>query len=274
MKNSKNSNRYLLFTALTIFLLLTSTCSEQETTETDQSLTNNAIEAKMPSAEYANPLSSSYITSRTFQELATKSNLVITGKVEVVNQVVNLARNVNDISIADPNILNLGQVYKIAVTSILKGNITNTVSIVQPEGFLMRKPEQQGQPIADDEIQLARQHSDHIAFTTGHEYLFFLEPLLGFNDRQYFVGVSHPWRFDITNQQSVFPETPWDGAALAFPPKPLTEVINEIGYIPTPIAIATFESPLPTPSLSETPLVSPLATPEPTMTVEPNQIVN
>ncbi|MCL4830538.1 MAG: hypothetical protein KJZ95_24490 [Caldilinea sp.] len=214
-------------------------------------------------------LSSSYITARTFQELASKSSLIVIGQVEQTSQVLNLARNVDDISKSDPNIVNLGQVYRVKLSSILKEEKpvkSDSLFIVQPEGFLIRAVEQRGRPVTENEIQLARQQTDHRPFVPGHNYLFFLEPLRGFDNQMYFVGVAHPWRFDVTNPENVVPESPWEGATRAFPPLPLREILREIGHVPTPIT-ATIESPLPTPQPEETSFMSPLSTP----TLEPAQ---
>jgi hypothetical protein len=214
--------------------------------------------------------SSSYVTARTFQELASKSSLIVIGQVEQTSQVLNLARNVDDISKSDPNIVNLGQVYRIKLFSILKGEkLTKSGSlfIVQPEGFLIRAVEQRGRPVTENEIQLARQQTDHRAFVPGHSYLLFLEPLHGFDNQMYFVGVAHPWRFDVTDPENVIPESPWDGATRAFPPQPLQEILREIGHAPIPIVTTTIESPLPTPQPDGTAFVSPLVTP----TLEPAQ---
>lgn len=212
-------------------------------------------------------LSSSYITARTFRELASKSSLVVIGQVEQTSQVLNLARNVNDISQSDPDIVNLGQVYQVKPASLLKAERpveSGSLFIVQPEGFLIRSVEQRGRPVTENEIQLARQQTDHRAFTPGHSYLFFLEPLRGFGNQMYFVGVAHPWRFDVTDPENVVPESPWEGATRAFPPLPLREILREIGYTPTPIATA-IESPLPMPQPGGTAFISPLNTP----TLEP-----
>ena len=211
-------------------------------------------------------LSSSYITARTYEELASRSSLIVIGQVEQTENVLNLARNVDDVSYPDLDIMNLGQVYQVKASGLIKGERVDALFIVQPEGFLIRSVEQQGRPFTENEIQLARQQTDHLAFTSGHNYLFFLEPLHGFDTQQYFVGVAHPWRFDVTDPDNVVPESPWEGATRAFPPVTLPEILRKIGYELTPVVTTIFESPLPTPQPGGTSFISPLT--PPTLEVE------
>lgn len=266
MQNLKNHVRDILVIFIIIFFMAGCNGSEPVGVFPSTPRGNESQAAKGSSSL----LLGSYITARTFRELANKSSLIVIGEVDQTSQVLNLARSEDDISKSDPNIVNLGQVYQVRPSSILKGERLGELGslfFVQPEGFLIRAIEQRGRPVTENEIQLARQQTDHRAFVRGHSYLFFLEPLRGFDSQQYFVGVAHPWRFDVTDPENVVPESPWEGATRAFPPLPLHEILQEIGYVPTPIATTTIESPLPTPQPEETLFMSPLSTP----TLEPAQ---
>ena len=266
MQNLEKHERNLLVIFIIIFFI--AGCNESEPFGVSPSA-SESNELQAPAKGDSPSVSSSYITARTFRELASKSSLILVGEVEQTNQVLNLARNADDISTSDPDILNLGQVYQVKPSSILKEEKPvelGSLFIVQPEGFLIRSIEQRGKPVLENEIQLARQQTDHRAFVPGHSYLFFLEPLRGFDNQMYFVGVAHPWRFDATDPGNVVPESPWEGATRAFPPLPLREVLREIGYAPIPIA-TDVESPLPTPQPDGTSFKSPLNTP----TLEPAQ---
>ncbi len=194
-------------------------------------------------------IASSYITAGSIAELTLGSTLIVIGKVEKVDQVVNKARDVNDISKPDLRLLILGQVYQVSVDTLLKGKDPGlTMFIVQREGFLT-KPQESEEPSPED-VEMARQYTDHIPFVAGNRYLLFLEPLYGFEERNYFVNALHPWRFNVTDPNHVYPESP--AHLLEIPPSNLATVIEQIQKALTVTPEPTVISPLPTPIVIET----------------------
>lgn len=184
-----------------------------------------------------------YITAHSLAELTQKATLIMIGRVEKADRVINMARNVNNISKPDLSILGLGQVYQIQAETFFKGaDPGSPLFFIQPEGFLV-KPQASEEPSAED-IELARKNSDHIPFIAGHRYLLFLEPLRGFEKQQYWVGVPHPWRFDVTDENNAYAESP---ANVVFPETTLPTILAKIKTALTPLPPPTVVSPLPTP---------------------------
>ncbi len=218
-----------------------------------QSAANRQPQTKELQAEVAGVLSqrgvadkpiSDYLTANSIAELTSMASLIVVGQVEQTDRVVNMARAVNDISRPDLSLLGLGQVYQIKVEIFLKGEYPDTsILFVQPEGFLL-KPQVSTEP-SPQYVKLARQDDDHIAFASGQRYLLFLHRLRGFEAQQYFTGGIHPWRFNVTDPNYVYPESP--AHLLEIPPSTLEIVIEQIQKALTVTPAPTVISPLPTP---------------------------
>ncbi len=65
--------------------------------------------------------SASYITATSVSELANISTLIVIGKAIKTGNVINMARDIDDISKPDPNLFGIGQIYELEVTRYLKG---------------------------------------------------------------------------------------------------------------------------------------------------------
>ena len=185
--------------------------------------------------------SGNIIAAHSYKELVDKSVIIVSGQFRSANEVINMARNINDINKPDPNILGAGQVYQFEVDKYLKGGGAKTIYVVQLEGFLTG--EQIGIELDEENIKKARKARKYIPAKLENPYVLFLEPLVGFPDlKNYYTGAIHPWRFDLSNPDQVVPESVWEDALSVFPPKKVSKFFDQIanpdlseGYPPPPI---------------------------------------
>ncbi|MCG8353009.1 MAG: hypothetical protein MI924_35035 [Chloroflexales bacterium] len=164
------------------------------------------------------------LIAASFKDLADRSTHIVVGQIVSKDDTINMARDVNDINQAASDVLGLGQKYTVEVERYVKGQGDNTLIMVQPEAFLSSRMPKTAAAIAQ-----ARAAYPYIEPDPKKTYLFFLDPLGGFAAQQYFGGVAHPSRFEITSTAEVIPETAVDGAVRVFPSRPLAEVLTEIG---------------------------------------------
>jgi hypothetical protein len=191
------------------------------------------------------PVEPSYITAQSIQELTTKSTTIAIGHVTQVAGVINDARDVNDRTKPDPRLLAVGQIYRFAVDQTLKGKLSPTIEILQVEGWLDRGPVADPNSVtAADEAQ-ARKNYTYIPLRPGVKYLVFLAEPFNLPPDQFYGGIAQPWRFDLSDEAMVRPESPWHDANQVFPAQPLSTVLSQI------------QNP------SVTPLATPLSTPYP-----------
>ena len=199
------------------------------------------------------------VTLGSVAELVERSTLIVIGTVEKTDRVINVARDVNDISKPDLGLLGLGQIYTVRVEQVVRGELsTDTIQLGQVEGFLV-KPQDDVVPSPED-IALAREGYEYIPFTPEKRYLLFLEPLHGWPEEGHYAAIPHPNRFDISNPDQIRAESPAaipgistldrllaDIAAVE-PPTPVpptpgpatpTPVITVISPLPTPADVAT-----------------------------------
>jgi hypothetical protein len=171
-----------------------------------------------------------YITASSIAELSQKASFIIIGQVVEIDGIINMARDVNDKTKPDPSLLGVGQIYQLKVEEYLKGvegaNGDNMVYVIQSEGFLEITP---GAAITDEEIQKARKQENYVPMRKNTKYLLFLEPLTGFPElKNSYVGVAHPWRFDVSNPDALVPESSWNRASQIFGTKTLADVLEQI----------------------------------------------
>jgi len=181
--------------------------------------------SQTPNPLSENAGSGSYITANSVNELVSKSDLVAIGRVIKIGDVMNAARDINDITQPDPNIYVVGQVYVFQVDHYLKGNGEQTISIVQPEGILGESTQKNQM-----NIEAARLNYRYIPMELNKEYLVFLSPLVGFSKGEYYIGSIHPWRFDVSDPEKVLPESPWDAANQVFPSQTLSMLLDQIEH--------------------------------------------
>jgi hypothetical protein len=161
--------------------------------------------------------------------LTNKSTIVVIGKAVSTGDVINLAREVDDISKPDPNLFGIGQVYEFEIMRYLKGeqdvNGAKRIYVVQSEGMIILTS---SKPPTMDDIEKARSQEKYIPINLGGEYILFLEPLKGFSElKMHYTGVAQPWRFILVND-CTFPDSPWQEANLYFFPQPVVDVIRRI----------------------------------------------
>lgn len=239
----------IILLIFTFFTLTIGACNSSSTTQIEEQARYATDRNSTLADDVSNKSAASYITANSIAELTSMASLIVIGQVEQIDRVVNMARAVNDISKPDLNLLGLGQVYKIEVETFLKGEYPDaSILFVQPEGFLV-KPQISTEPSPED-VEMARQDDDHIAFVSDQQYLLFLHPLRGFEEQQYFTGGIHPWRFNVTDPNHAYPESP--AHLLEIPPSNLTTVIEQIQKALTITPEPTVISPLPTPIVIET----------------------
>jgi hypothetical protein len=193
------------------------------------------FETRTPSIAIASPTaqiftSASYIVARSIEELTRKSTLVVTGWAIERENVINMARNIDDISKPDTTLFGIGQIYQFKIDQILKGGETigddKVINILQPEGLFKITP---GVPVTELDMEKGRSQYQFISIRLDSKYLLFLEPLIGFNDlKNHFTGASQPWRFDISNPDKIFTESPWSEASQYFPLQSWADVITGI----------------------------------------------
>jgi hypothetical protein len=242
--------KFIILLIFTFFFTLTiGACRSSSTTQIEEQARYATDRNSTLADDVANKSAASYITANSIAELTSRASLIVIGQVEQTDRVVNMARDVNDISEPDLSLLGLGQVYQIKVETFIKGEYPDaSILFVQPEGFLV-KPQMSTEPSPED-VKLARQDDDHIAFISDQRYLLFLHPLRGFEEQQYFTGGIHPWRFNVTDPNHVYPESP--AHLLEIPPSNLATVIEQIQKALVVTPEPTVISPLPTPIIIET----------------------
>lgn len=165
----------------------------------------------------------SYITASSFAELSSKSQVVVSGQVVALDTIVNMARNPKDPSQPDPEVFIVGQVYSIDITQISKGNIKpGMFYVAQREGFVGAREEK-----SDAAIARAKKMGKYVPMSVGKAYLMFLEPMVGFPEGTYYVGVAQPWRFALVND-CAYADSPWAGASAYFKPQPVHDFMLQV----------------------------------------------
>lgn len=171
-----------------------------------------------------------YIVATSINELFRKSTIVVIGFVTQNEDVINMARNVNNIYEPDPFLFGIGQIYELKIDRYIKGeSVTKSalsIHIAQVEGVVEIQP---GKTITITEIDKARQNYKYIPLNNKQVYLLFLEPLQGFKElTNYYVGVAQPWRFVVTNSNCVIPESPWEASKSFFGYQLLSELEKQM----------------------------------------------
>ena len=170
--------------------------------------------------------SGSFIIVTSIAELANRSKLIVIGQVIKADDIVNMARNPDDPTKPDNEIFIVGQVYMVSVIQFLKGDEkAETIYVVQQEGFLGPSV-----PKNDSEIAKAKAIENYVPLSLDKGYLMFLEPMFGYPEGKYYVGVAQPWRFDVSDTKQVLPESPWEEAVRFFPSQTLDSIVYQIEH--------------------------------------------
>lgn len=219
----QNLHKTYLFIAFVLIIMSASACANASQIQRPTATSDPILQANVSMG------TSDYLTAKSIKELVNKSTIIVSGKAIAQKEIINMARDVNNINQPDPNILGIGQVYQFEVNLFLKGTGPKTIYVVQPEGFLSGN--KVGLNLVDSNLILARSQEKYIPIRLNNQFILFLEPLVGFPDlKNYYTGAIHPWRFDISNIDQAFPESPWDGALMAFPTRKVSDFINQIEH--------------------------------------------
>ena len=233
--------KMLNFTTLIAFLSLLAVSACSQVTSTDQIIYEK--ETSAPSPTVISKISSQ-IAASSIQELAYYSDVIIIGQVVSKEQIINTARNPGDPTQPDPQFFSINQVYKVEVESVLKGKSSKTLLVVQNQGRLITTSDIRPTS-AEIESEINRNaQNTFVPLSLDIRYVFFLRvldkisyDLGGYKSTDLFAGVVEPWRFRITSDRFVIPETLLPDANLCFPSKNLDDVeaiieVNSSTYTP------------------------------------------
>lgn len=158
------------------------------------------------------------------------SSLVFVGTVEAPGEIVNTARDVNDISQPDPNLFILGQVYRVDVEQYIRDEGPDRKNIVQSEGFVRHGGEEENIPTDQTVIEQAKEQYGEAPIQSGERYLFFANPLRGFDpDEHYVVGdAGYPTRFLLGTDGVARQESSIEWLDEQFPAHSIDELLADV----------------------------------------------
>lgn len=158
------------------------------------------------------------------------SAVIFIGAVTGPGNIVNLARDVTNISQPDPQIFGLGQIYRIQAERYLKGGGPQSQNVIQPEGFLYSESQPVAASLTSAEIEAAKAAYAYVPMRAGTRYLFFVEPVKGFDPGLNYVtgAVGYPWRFTLPVNGSAQPESPVAEANALFPARSSATLLDEV----------------------------------------------
>jgi hypothetical protein len=198
-------------------------------------------------------ITTSQVASSSFQELAQYADIVVIAKVISEEAVINTARDPGDPSKPDTRLFSITPVYTIEVEQFIKGRGANTLNLVQNQGIIIL--DAQGTRPSPAEIDAVIQENEgqvFISLSQDKRYLMFLRILDeadyevdGYRSGSLYAGVAEPWRFEITPEEVVVPETVLTDLRQQFPPQPLGDVIEKVNQ---PFAPGQGVGPYPSPS--------------------------
>jgi hypothetical protein len=108
--------------------------------------------------------------ANSMSELVANSTIIVIGQVSSTNEIWDYSRDANNPSQADPNELEVGQVYNLSIKSYPKGSGDNSIKFVQSEG-LIKTNQATASPTNISEAKL---YYPHVSFEAGVKYLFSL----------------------------------------------------------------------------------------------------
>lgn len=154
-------------------------------------------------------------------EITTKSDLIVIGRAIEQNEIINTARDPDDPLKPDPKYFSIGQIYTIQVDEYIKGNGPKSFHILQHRGFFV--PEDGKSPSAD-ELENALKGSGVELLDPLKSYIMFLRAsdhsYEGYEKESLYVGVAHPWLFDLADSKCVKLEDSISALEGYFPSQP------------------------------------------------------
>lgn len=217
MKNTKSTVFRLLLLLMSLTILMA--CTSSKPSPKEDIIT---AESQLTEESVAPPIMS-YVTADSIEELVNQSDIIVVGRVEKSDEIVNTVRDPQDPTQPDPNLFGVGQVYNVHVEQYLKGGGSEIINLIQNEGLItpeMAEPEQT--------IENAREQSDHIPLSPEKRYIFFLNYAWELTDGEYYIGALEPWRFNLTDKGIASPESPWLYADEIFLSKPIVDFISQV----------------------------------------------
>lgn len=171
-----------------------------------------------------------YVFVHSLKERVAKSTLIVVGEVLDTGEVINLSRDVTDRTKPATDSFGVGQVYQVNATRYLKGTDTDTLNIINLEGFL---PKANPATVTQVEIAQAKAAAAYPPLQIGQTYVFFLEPFTGVDFKgTYFIGsLGYPWRFKLAPDSTMVAEGPTGpifGPEPDFAPQPLADLLPQV----------------------------------------------
>lgn len=160
------------------------------------------------------------------------SPMIVIGRVEVEAGIVNSARLQEDPTQPDPHAFSVGQVYRVNVGEYLKGSGSETLNIINSEGW---QSSRDGSPVelpeSDAELDCIRTaYQSYLPLQVGERYLFFVDMADYFDPDIEYAGTSfgHPWRFLLPEGGVARPESPYAEANELFPEMASEDLVNAV----------------------------------------------
>ena len=133
-----------------------------------------------------------YVYVHSLKERVAKAQLIVVGTVREPAEVINMNRNVEDITKPASDSFGVGQVYKIHIIHYIKGTGQDIINIMNLEGDVLGA----SATITQAQIDQAKATRRYKPLEISTTYLFFLDPFKGIDFQgTYYVGsLGYPWR--------------------------------------------------------------------------------
>jgi len=199
----------------------------------------------------------SQVVASSISELSHFSEIIVVGRFISEEHIINTARNTKDLSEPDPRFFSINQVYQVEVERYIKGDGPKNIYVIQHMGTILLDSNANAQEstpspsIIDSAIQ-NNTHKEFEPISMNTAYLMFLRvldqreyKLDGYSSNQIYSGVAQPWRFRITDENRVVPETIIDNAKYLFGEISLDMAIEQIMKPYDPLETITIPYPPP-----------------------------
>lgn len=239
-------NRCLKFLPVLLVVLVTSCASKKD------------LSSRLPIEPANEPVASIAIIQEvpvvytSIPEVASKSTVVILGRVAAPREILNTARVPGEPGKPDPQNYSVGQVYEVKVDEYLLGEGPKTIYVIQHQGMMDTRDgppteAQIEQTIGKSGVQPLRTNVEYLMFLRSSNHIF-----VGYSKDEIFGGTGHPWLFDVSNPDCIRPVDSLEYVHFYFPPlefddfttllkTPLLDAVpNEDVVYPTPPAGSMF----------------------------------
>lgn len=195
----------LIIVCLFYFL---SACELAPTRNSMISINDEITTNPTPTANFIVVSQSSCISSTdTYKEIIEKSEIIIIGSVMDTGITFNGARMGNNLEQAVPTLYGLDRIYEVKVDQYLKGSGPDTFFIIRAEGLASALTAEELQA----KVQRGEFEEESTPLNPDTPYLMFLRRFPEADQYPeipkgvYYIRVSTPWLFDISNPESVMP---------------------------------------------------------------------